>query len=124
MSWLASGIDIILWDENPAQFVINAMAPGRSQFRSWVDEDSKSMDIAVEEDNLSQAIGRGRSERTPGCRVTGWTLNVMTIEEARARKARPNHAAFSKCSCRSSTWTKKFASILVQEGFTNVEEVA
>jgi transcription termination/antitermination protein NusA len=74
-------IDIILWDENPAQFVINAMAPAEVH-SIVVDEDSNSMDIAVEEENLSQAIGRGGQNVRLASELTGWTLNVMTIEEA------------------------------------------
>lgn len=115
-------IDIILWDENPAQFVINAMAPAEVS-SIVVDEDSKSMDIAVEEDNLSQAIGRGGQNVRLAAELTGWTLNVMTIEEAE-QKSETESRSVLEMFMQKLDVDEEFASILVQEGFTNVEEVA
>ncbi len=115
-------IDIILWDENPAQFVINAMAPAEVS-SIVVDEDSKSMDIAVEEDNLSQAIGRGGQNVRLAAELTGWTLNVMTIEEAE-QKSETESRSVLEVFMQKLDVDEEFASILVQEGFTNVEEVA
>ena len=73
-------VDIVLWDDNPAQLVINAMAPAEVE-SIVVDEDSHTMDVGVAEDNLAQAIGRaGQNVRLAG-QLTGWTINVMSIEE-------------------------------------------
>ncbi len=115
-------IDIILWDENPAQFVINAMAPAEVS-SIVVDEDSNSMDIAVEEENLSQAIGRGGQNVRLAAELTGWTLNVMTIEEAE-QKSESESRAVLEMFMKKLDVDEEFAGILVQEGFTNVEEVA
>ena len=73
-------IDIVLWDDNPAQFVINAMAPA-DVASIIVDEDAHSMDIAVEADNLAQAIGRNGQNVRLASQLTGWELNVMTVED-------------------------------------------
>ena len=89
-------VDIIPWDENPAQFVINAMSPAEVQ-SIVVDEDSHSMDIAVAEDKLSQAIGRGGQNIRLASELTGWELNVMT-ETAAERRARPKRARWSRSS--------------------------
>jgi len=115
-------IDIILWDENPAQFVINAMAPAEVS-SIVVDEDSNSMDIAVEEDNLSQAIGRGGQNVRLAAELTGWTLNVMTVEEAEAKSESESRQVLEMFKDKLDV-DEELASILVQEGFTNVEEVA
>ncbi|MEN1726813.1 MAG: transcription termination factor NusA [Pseudomonadota bacterium] len=115
-------IDIILWDDNPAQFVINAMAPAEVA-SIVVDEDSNSMDIAVEEDNLSQAIGRGGQNVRLAAELTGWTLNVMTIEEAEAKSENESRQVLEKFMEKLDV-DEELAGILVQEGFTNVEEVA
>ena len=77
-------VDIVLWDDNPAQLVINAMAP--AEVASIVmDEDRHTMDVAVGEDNLAQAIGRNGQNVRLASELTGWTLNVMTEEEAGER---------------------------------------
>ena len=77
-------VDIIPFDENPAQFVINAMSPAEVQ-SIVVDEDSHSMDIAVAEEKLSQAIGRGGQNIRLASQLTGWELNVMTESDAEAK---------------------------------------
>jgi len=115
-------VDIILWNENPAQFVINAMAPAEV-YSIVVDEDSNSMDIAVEEENLSQAIGRGGQNVRLASELTGWQLNVMTIEEAE-QKSESESRTVLEMFMTGLDVDEELASILVAEGFTNVEEVA
>ncbi len=115
-------VDIIMWDENPAQFVINAMAPAEVA-SIVVDEDSKSMDIAVEEDNLSQAIGRGGQNVRLAAELTGWTLNVMTVEQA-DEKAESESRSVLEMFKEKLDVDEELATILVAEGFTNIEEVA
>ncbi|MGH8580806.1 MAG: transcription termination factor NusA [Gammaproteobacteria bacterium] len=115
-------VDIILWDENPAQFVINAMSPAEV-VSITVDEDAHSMDIAVVEEQLSQAIGRGGQNVRLASELTGWTLNVMTEtdahekSEAEAQKAVEMFMNYLEVD-------EEVASILVQEGFSSIEEVA
>ncbi len=115
-------IDIILWDENPAQFVINAMAPAEVH-SIVVDEDTNSMDIAVEEENLSQAIGRGGQNVRLASELTGWNLNVMTIEEAEQKSETEARTVLEMFKTKLDV-DEEVAGILVQEGFTNIEEVA
>lgn len=115
-------VDIILWDENAAQFVINAMAPAEVA-SIVVDEDSKSMDVAVEEDNLSQAIGRGSQNVRLAAELTGWELNVMTIEDAEAKSEEESRGTLQMFVDKLDV-DEELAGILVQEGFSNVEEVA
>lgn len=115
-------VDIILWDENAAQFVINAMAPAEVA-SIVVDEDSKSMDVAVEEDNLSQAIGRGGQNVRLAAELTGWELNVMTIEDAEAKSEEESRGTLQMFVDKLDV-DEELAGILVQEGFSNVEEVA
>jgi len=115
-------VDIILWDENPAQFVINAMSPA-DVLGIVVDEDSHSMDLAVEEEKLSQAIGRGGQNIRLASELSGWELNVMTesdAEEKSEREARDLVEAFMK----DLDVDQEVANILVQEGFSSLEEVA
>ena len=78
-------IDIILWDDNPAQLVINAMAPAEVE-SIVVDEDSHSMDVAVSEENLAQAIGKGGQNVRLASELTGWTINVMTMDQAQEKQ--------------------------------------
>ncbi|NKI33799.1 transcription termination/antitermination protein NusA [Wenzhouxiangella sp. XN79A] len=115
-------IDIILWDENPAQFVINAMAPAEVA-SIVVDEDARSMDVAVEEDNLSQAIGRGGQNVRLASELTGWELNVMTVEDAEAKSEEESRSVLQMFVEKLDV-DEELAGILVQEGFSNVEEVA
>ncbi|MBA1148556.1 transcription termination/antitermination protein NusA [Ectothiorhodospiraceae bacterium WFHF3C12] len=115
-------IDIILWDENPAQFVINAMAPAEVE-SIIVDEDRHSMDIAVAEDQLSQAIGRGGQNVRLASDLTGWELNVMTTEEAQA-KSEAEANELLEVFMKSLDVDEEIAAILVQEGFSSLEEVA
>jgi N utilization substance protein A len=115
-------IDIILWDDNPAQFVINAMSPAEV-LSIVVDEDRRSMDIAVDEEKLSQAIGRGGQNVRLASQLTQWELNVMTVNEAEEKseaEARELHEMFMQ----QLDVDEEVAVILVQEGFSSVEEIA
>jgi N utilization substance protein A len=115
-------IDIVLWDDNPAQFVINAMAPA-DVASIVVDEDKHTMDIAVEAGNLAQAIGRNGQNVRLASQLSGWDLNVMTVEDLQAKHQAEAHAAID-------TFTKyldideDFATVLVEEGFSSLEELA
>jgi N utilization substance protein A len=115
-------IDIILWDDNPAQFVINAMAPAEVA-GIIVDEEARSMDIAVEESNLSQAIGRGGQNVRLASELSGWELNVMTVEDAEAKSEDEARKLVEKFMERLDVG-EDVANILVQEGFSSVDEVA
>jgi N utilization substance protein A len=115
-------VDIILWDENPAQFVINAMAPAEV-VSIMVDEDAHSMDVAVAEENLSQAIGRGGQNVKLASELTQWELNVMSVEQA-DEKSEAEAQNLSKMFMDQLDVDEEVANILVQEGFSSIEEVA
>ncbi|HBH35845.1 MAG TPA: transcription termination/antitermination protein NusA [Gammaproteobacteria bacterium] len=115
-------VDIILWNENPAQYVINAMAPAEV-LSIVVDEEAHSMDVAVHEDNLSQAIGRGGQNVRLASQLTGWELNVMD-ESQSAEKAENEAHKYVKRFMDSLEVDEEVANILVQEGFSTLEEVA
>ncbi len=115
-------VDIILWDENPAQFVINAMAPAEVA-SIMVDEDEHTMDVAVAEENLSQAIGRGGQNVKLASELTGWELNVMSVEQA-DEKSEAEAETLQTMFMEQLDVDEEMALILVQEGFSSVEEVA
>lgn len=115
-------IDIVLWNDNPAQFVINAMAPAEVQ-SIIVDEDKHSMDIAVAEDKLSQAIGRGGQNVRLASKLSGWQLNVMTEAQVRTKSESEQESARQLFMTRLEV-DAEIAAILVQEGFSTVEEIA
>src|ERR1700682_6281079 len=115
-------VDIIPFDDNNAQFVINAMAPAEGT-SIVVDEDSHSMDIAVSEDKLSQAIGRGGQNIRLASELTGWELNVMSESQAEA-KSETESLALRETFMKQLDVDENVANILVQEGFSTVEEVA
>jgi len=115
-------IDIILWDDNLAQLVINAMAPAEVA-SIVVDEDSHTMDVAVAEDNLAQAIGRNGQNVRLGSELTGWAINVMSEEKA-ADKQQQESAAIIGSFMAALDVDEEVADILVQEGFTTIEELA
>jgi len=115
-------VDIILWDDNSAQFVVNAMSPAEV-VSIVVDEDKHSMDIAVDEDKLSQAIGRGGQNIRLASELSGWELNVMTAQDAEEKsesEMKELIALFSK----QLDVDEEVGLILVQEGFSTIEEVA
>jgi N utilization substance protein A len=115
-------VDIIPFDDNNAQFVINAMAPAEVT-SIVVDEDSHSMDIAVSEDKLSQAIGRGGQNIRLASELTGWELNVMSESQAEA-KSETESLALRETFMKQLDVDADVASILVQEGFSTIEEIA
>jgi N utilization substance protein A len=115
-------VDIIPFDDNPAQFVINAMSPAEVQ-SIVVDEDSHSMDIAVAEEKLSQAIGRGGQNIRLASQLTGWELNVMTESDAEA-KSETESKKVVQTFMKQLDVDEDVASILAQEGFSTIEELA
>jgi N utilization substance protein A len=115
-------VDIVLWDDNPAQLVINAMAPAEVE-SIVVDEDTHTMDVAVSEDNLAQAIGRGGQNVRLASELTGWTINVMSTDDMAAKHQQESGQVISMFM-RSLDVDEDVASVLVEEGFTTLEEVA
>ncbi|HEY2346263.1 MAG TPA: transcription termination factor NusA [Xanthomonadaceae bacterium] len=115
-------VDIILWSDNPAQFVINAMAPAEVQ-SIIVDEERHSMDLAVAEDKLAQAIGKGGQNVRLASRLTGWQLNVMTQDQVTA-KSEAEQVAARQLFMDKLEVDEEIAGILVGEGFNTVEEIA
>ena len=115
-------IDIVPWDDNPAQLAINAMAPAEVE-SIVVDEDSHSMDIAVAEDNLAQAIGRGGQNVRLASELTGWTLNIMTQEDAQAKLEEESSKIMTEFM-EALHIDENVAAVLVEEGFTTLEEIA
>ena len=115
-------VDIILWDDNPAQLVINAMAPAEVE-SIVVDEDSRSMDVAVAADNLAQAIGRSGQNVRLASDLTGWTINVMSLEDASEKHEKESGAVIAEFM-ESLDVDEDIAEVLVDEGFTSLEEVA
>lgn len=115
-------IDIILWNDNPAQLVINAMAPAEVA-SIVVDEDTHTMDIAVTEEQLSQAIGRAGQNVRLASELTGWTLNVMTEDQA-VEKHEIETSSVKELFVERLDVEEEVAEALVNEGFSSVEEVA
>ncbi|MCG3200412.1 MAG: Transcription termination/antitermination protein NusA [Gammaproteobacteria bacterium] len=115
-------VDIILWDENPAQFVINAMSPAEV-VSILVDEDSHSMGVAVAEADLAQAIGRSGQNVRLASQLTGWELNVMTESQAAEKASREEQDLQQEFMAQLDV-DEEVARILVDEGFTSIEEVA
>ncbi|HPF74057.1 MAG: transcription termination/antitermination protein NusA [Rhodanobacteraceae bacterium] len=115
-------IDIVLWSDNAAQFVINAMAPAEVQ-SIIVDEDRHSMDIAVAEDKLAQAIGKGGQNVRLASKLSGWQLNVMTHDQIREKSEAEQNAARDLFAAKLEV-DEEIAGILVGEGFSTLEEIA
>lgn len=115
-------IDIVLWDDNPAQLVINAMSPAEVA-SIIVDEDSHTMDIAVKEEQLSQAIGRGGQNVRLASELTGWTLNVMTETQAKAKTEAEEETVLSLFKEKLGV-DDEIAQVLAAEGFSSLEEIA
>ncbi|ELO1555486.1 transcription termination factor NusA [Aeromonas hydrophila] len=114
--------DIVLYDDNPAQYVINAMAPA-DVASIIVDEDNHTMDIAVEAANLAQAIGRNGQNVRLASQLTGWELNVMTVEDMRAKHQAENDRILTLFTSTLDI-DDDFASLLMEEGFSTLEEIA
>ena len=115
-------VDIILWDDNPAQLVINAMSPAEVE-SIVVDEDSNTMEVAVAEDNLAQAIGRGGQNVRLASDLTDWTINVMSVDEAIERQE-AEAGQIMETFMEALDVDEDVAAVLVEEGFTSLEEVA
>ena len=115
-------IDIVPWADNVAQLAINAMSPAEV-VSIVVDEETRSMDIAVSEENLAQAIGRGGQNVKLASELTGWELNIMTEEDA-AEKHEAEAGSVVKSFMQKLDVDEDVAVVLVEEGFTSLEEVA
>ncbi|MEX1032294.1 MAG: transcription termination factor NusA [Cellvibrionaceae bacterium] len=115
-------IDIVLWDDNPAQFVINAMSPAEIE-SIVVDEDAGSMDVAVAEDNLAMAIGRGGQNVRLASELTRWEINVMSTETWE-QKQQEETGSTVQVFMTALEIDEDVATVLVEEGFTTLEEVA
>ena len=115
-------VDIVLWSMDPAQFVINAMAPAEVS-SIVVNEDTHSMDVVVDEEQLALAIGKSGQNVRLASELTGWTLNILTEEEA-AQKNQDEYSVVSTLFMEKLDVDEEVADILVQEGFSTLEEVA
>ena len=115
-------IDIIMWDEDPAKFVINAMSPAEV-VSIVVDEEKKSMDIAVSEEQLSQAIGRGGQNVRLASELTGWDLNVMSKDDADNKTMEENQTT-SALFMSELNVDQDVADVLAKEGFSSIDEIA
>ena len=115
-------VDIILWDDDPAQFVINAMAPAEVS-SIVVDEDTRSMDIAVEEDQLALAIGRGGQNIKLASKLSGWKLNVMSLNDADEMQAQEIQKTGEKLAEKLGV-DAEVAGVLIDEGYTSLDDIA
>lgn len=115
-------IDIVLWDASLAQFVINAMAPAEVA-SIVIDEDKHSIDVLVEEEQLSQAIGRGGQNVRLASELTGWALNIMTPDQA-SEKLEEETGEMKQQFMEQLDIDEEMAELLVAEGFASLEEVA
>lgn len=115
-------VDIILWSDDSATFVINALAPAEIS-SIMVDEEKHSMDIVVDDENLAQAIGRNGQNVRLASELTGWELNIMTMEESEA-KQKEETSVISQLFIEKLDVDEEMAEILVQEGFSTLEEIA
>ena len=115
-------VDIVLWSEDPAQFVIGALAPANVS-SIVVDEDQHSMDVVVDEDNLALAIGTGGRNVRLASELTGWQINIMTAEESQ-QKSETERTEIRDQLMSKLDIDEEVADILIDEGFTSIEEVA
>lgn len=115
-------VDIVLWSADPAQFVINALAPAEVS-SIVVDEEAHSMDVVVDEEQLAMAIGRNGQNVRLASEMTGWELNIMTIDEAQ-QKNQEEFTGIRQAFMEKLDVDEEVADILVQEGFSTLEEIA
>lgn len=115
-------VDIVLWSADPAQFVIGALAPADVS-SIVVDEEKHSMDVVVDEDNLAIAIGRSGQNVRLASELTGWAINLMTVEESK-KKSEEEHGSIRKLFMEKLDVDEEVADILIEEGFSTVEEIA
>ncbi|OJX34574.1 MAG: transcription termination/antitermination protein NusA [Burkholderiales bacterium 68-12] len=115
-------VDIVLWSEDPAQFVIGALAPANVQ-SIVVDEEKHAMDVVVDEENLAIAIGRGGQNVRLASDLTGWKINIMDAAESAQKHANETEAA-RRLFMEKLDVDQEIADILIEEGFSSLEEVA
>ncbi|MDE2287737.1 MAG: transcription termination/antitermination protein NusA [Burkholderiales bacterium] len=115
-------VDIVLWSEDPAQFVIGALAPAAVQ-SIVVDEEKHSMDVVVDENELAVAIGRSGQNVRLASELTGWQINIMTPDES-AEKQNQEHGELRKLFMQRLDVDEEMADILIEEGFSSLEEIA
>ena len=115
-------VDIVLWSDDPAQFVIGALAPANVQ-SIVVDEERHAMDVVVDEENLAIAIGRGGQNVRLASELTGWRINIMTAEESEAKQQTETQSS-RQLFVEKLDVDEEVADILIEEGFTSLEEVA
>jgi len=115
-------VDIVLWSADPAQLVIGALAPAEVE-SIVVDEEKHSMDVVVDENNLAIAIGRGGQNVRLASELTGWTINLMTVEESR-NKRESETAAIRALFMERLDVDEEVADVLIEEGFSTIEEIA
>jgi N utilization substance protein A len=115
-------VDIVLWSEDPAQFVIGALAPANVS-SIVVDEERHAMDVVVDEENLAISIGRGGQNVRLAAELTGWKINIMTADESAQKQATESDSS-RKLFMEKLDVDEEIADILISEGFTSLEEVA
>ncbi|MBI4990424.1 MAG: transcription termination/antitermination protein NusA [Rhodocyclales bacterium] len=115
-------VDIVLWSADPAQFVIGALAPADVS-SIVVDEEKHSMDVVVDEDNLAIAIGRSGQNVRLASELTGWAINLMTVEESQ-KKSEAEHGSIRTLFMEKLDVDEEVADILIEEGFSTIEEIA
>ncbi|MCS6945870.1 MAG: transcription termination factor NusA [Sutterellaceae bacterium] len=115
-------VDIVLWSDDPAQFVIGALAPANVS-SIVVDEERHAMDVVVDEDNLAIAIGRGGQNVRLASELTGWQINIMTAEEAQAKRE-SEQSAIRALFVEKLDVDEEVANILINEGFSTLDEIA
>jgi N utilization substance protein A len=119
---MGENVDIVLWSDDPAQFVIGALAPAEVQ-SIVVDEEKHAMDVVVDEENLARAIGRGGQNVRLASDLTGWRINIMDAEES-AQKQAQEAGALRQLFMEKLDVDEEMAGILIEEGFTSLEQVA